>query len=114
MDIQRVKEHTFSLKSYKCTELESTSSNIQQIIYLLEAAQRMTFPDQLRYWSLVKGPGDEKDYVVDHVAVGDVVHEHGQRPSGLVPHVLELRHQFLSQFVVNDGDLEREAEAGGF
>ena len=65
----------------------------------------MTFPDQLRYWSLVKGPGDEEDYVVDHVAVGDVVHELGQGPSGLVPHVLELRHQLLPQFVLHHGDL---------
>ena len=66
----------------------------------------MTFADQLRDWSLVQGAGDEEDDVVDHVAVGDVVHELGQGPGGLVPHVLELRHQLLPQLVLHHGDLK--------
>ena len=66
----------------------------------------MTFPDQLGDWSLMKGPGDEEDDVVNHVTVGDVVHELGQGPGGLVPHVLELRHQLLPQLVLDDGDLK--------
>ena len=66
----------------------------------------MTFPDQLRDWSLMKSASDEEDDVVDHVAVGDVVHKLGQGSSGLVPHVLKLRHQLLPQLVLDDGDLK--------
>lgn len=65
----------------------------------------MTFSDQLGDWSLVQGPGDEEHDVVDHVAVGDVVHELGQSSRGLVPHVLELSHQLLPQLILNHGDL---------
>jgi len=66
----------------------------------------MTFSDQLGDWSLVQGPGDEEHDVVDHVAVGDVVHELGQSSRGLVPHVLELGHQLLPQLILNHGDLK--------
>ena len=75
-------------------------------LHLLKTSQRMTFTHQLGDWSLVERPCDQEDDVVDHVSVGDVVQEHGQRASGLVPHVLELRHQLLPQLLVNDGHLE--------
>ena len=50
----------------------------------------------------MKGASDEEDDVVDHVAVGDVIQEHGEGPGGLVPHVLELGHQLLPQLVLDD------------
>ena len=71
-------------------------------LHLLEAAERVALAHQLGDGSLVQGAGDQQHDVVDHVAVGDVVQEHGEGPGGLVPHVLELGHQLLSQLVFDD------------
>ena len=74
-------------------------------LHLLEAAKRSVLAYELQNGPLVEGAGDEQDDVVDHVAVGYVVEEGGQRAGGLVTHVLELRHQLLAQLVVNHGHL---------
>ena len=50
-------------------------------------------------------PSDEKDDVVNHVAVGNVVQESGQRSCGLSPHVLEFCDQLILEFVVDERHL---------
>ena len=54
----------------------------------------------------MQGSSDQQHNVVDHVPVGDEVHEAGQGPGGVVAHVLELGHQLLPQLVIDDRDLQ--------
>lgn len=67
----------------------------------------MTLGDELRDWSLMECPCDQQDDVVDHVAVSDKVEEGRQWLVGVISHVLELDHQFLAQFVIDDRHGER-------
>ena len=98
-------------RSQRCVHQDSiiqfsrSAGNVNGL-HLLKTTKRMTFANQLRDGSLVQGSSDQEDNVVNHVAIGDVVQEHGQGPRGLVPHVLELCHQLLPQLLVNDGHLE--------
>ena len=75
-------------------------------LHLLEAAERVALAHQLCYRPLVQRPRDQQHDVVDHVAVGDVIQEHGQLACGVVPHVLELGHQLLPQLIIDHGHLK--------
>ena len=49
---------------------------------------------------------NEENNIVNHVSVGDEVHEAGHGSSSMVAHVLELGDQLLPQLVVNDRHLK--------
>lgn len=70
--------------------------------HLLEAAQGMALGDELGDGTLVEGPGNQQDDVVDHVAVGDEVEEGRQWFDSVISHVLELNDELLAQLVVDD------------
>ena len=54
----------------------------------------------------MKSPSDKQHNVVNHVAVGDEIQEHGELASALIPHVLKLRDELLPQLVLDNGHLE--------
>ena len=54
----------------------------------------------------MESTSDKKHNVVNHVAVGDEVQEHGELASALIPHVLKLRDELLPQLVLDDGHLK--------
>lgn len=49
---------------------------------------------------------DQQNDVINHVAVSDEVQESGSVSYGMITHMLELRHQFFFQIVINLADLE--------
>lgn len=70
--------------------------------HLFEASQGVALRDELGDGALVEGSGDQQDDVIDHVAVGDEVQESRQWLDCVISHVLELDHELLTQFVVDD------------
>lgn len=76
-------------------------------LHLLETAQRMALGNQFGNWPLVQCASDQQNDVVNHVAVGDEVQECRQWLDGMVAQVLELNHQLLAQFVVDDRNRQR-------
>merc|ERR550534_804302 len=95
----------WSVYQYSVVELCRGARDVDGL-HLFETTERMTFSNQLGDWSLVKSSSDEQHDVVDHVAVGDEVKEHGELAGALVPHMLKLSDEFLPQLVLYHGHLE--------
>ena len=66
----------------------------------------MAFGHQFRNGTLVERACDQQNDVINHVAVSDEVQESGSVSYGMITHMLELRHQFFFQIVINLADLE--------
>lgn len=59
----------------------------------------MTSFQQLSRISLVQGAGDDQCNVVDHVAIGEILHEFGQRACCLALKIAEFCDKLVGSFV---------------
>lgn len=78
----------------------------------IENAEGVTPLEQLVRVPLMQRPEREEDDVVDHVRVGDVVHERREGLDGVGPQVVELGHELLGGFVGDGGGGEGEGLVG--
>lgn len=63
-----------------------------------EPAERVAAFEEFAGVAFVQGAGDEEGDVVDHVAVGEVVHEFGDGARGLGLEVAEFGDEFIGGF----------------
>lgn len=66
--------------------------------HCLEPAERVASLQQFAGVSLMQGASDEQRNVVDHVSVGEVLHELGQRAGGVGLNIAKLRHKLVRCF----------------
>merc|ERR1719382_2009853 len=94
-----------SIDEHGIVQLGRGAGNVD-CLHLLKAAQWMTLTHQLGYWPLMQCAGDQKNNVVNHVTVRDIVEEARKRAGRVVAHVLELGHQLVPQLLVNNRHLQ--------